>query len=296
MPVLEAITHPNLPSNREGICVVVQLTHTPRPLREREEFVSELCELRNSGEGLTDTNSNTKYVVIQSPTSIQGRRIPKTFKVKEILQANAFRMTALLEVSPTSADSILLQNSTSLRGQMFGLVSETTGMASLRGNSHLARSNPEQILLSKTVGWVKPNNNNMDCHVAPAPRNDAELVVLTTNQDIYPRNDAMLGTFPRPFGERKEFQVELKRNLEIRVRGCQLKLAGEGSTMNAHTQLAVIQSPIAIQGRRIPKTLKVKEILQANAFRMTALLALSPRLCENALTSLAHCPQKEVLP
>ena len=46
-------------------------------------------------------------------------------------------------------------------------------ITSLRGSSHSARSNPEHITQLKTVGWVKPNNNNMDCHVAPAPRNDA---------------------------------------------------------------------------------------------------------------------------
>ena len=46
---------------------------------------------------------------------------------------------------------------------------------SLRGNIHSARSNPERITQLKMVGWVKPNNNNMDCRVAPAPRNDIQL-------------------------------------------------------------------------------------------------------------------------
>ena len=55
---------------------------------------------------------------------------------------------------------------------------------SLRGNSHSTRSNPEQISQLKNVGCVKPNNNNMDCRVAPAPRNDIQLTHT-----------------PRPFGE-----------------------------------------------------------------------------------------------
>ena len=45
------ITHPNLPSYREGTRADAQLTYSPRPLWERVEFVSELCELRNSREG-----------------------------------------------------------------------------------------------------------------------------------------------------------------------------------------------------------------------------------------------------
>ncbi len=36
----------------EGTRVDAQLTYSPRPLWERVEFVSEPCELRNSGEGL----------------------------------------------------------------------------------------------------------------------------------------------------------------------------------------------------------------------------------------------------
>ena len=75
---------------------------------------------------------------------------------------------------------------------MFGLVCNTTSSTSLRGNSNSARSNPERILQLKTVGWVKLNNNNMDCHVAPAPRNDVQRVVLPTNQNIYPRNETQL--------------------------------------------------------------------------------------------------------
>ena len=42
---------------------------------------------------------------------------------------------------------------------------------------------------------MKPNNN-MDCHVAPALRNDAKLVVLFTNPNIYPRNDTKLVVSP----------------------------------------------------------------------------------------------------
>ena len=61
--------------------------------------------------------------------------------------------------------------------------------SSLRGSSHSARSNLERILQLKT-GCVEPNNDNMDCHVASAPRNDTPLVVLPTSPNLYPRNDA----------------------------------------------------------------------------------------------------------
>ena len=65
--------------------------------------------------------------------------------------------------------------------------------SSLRGNIHSTRSNPECITQLKMVGWVKPNNNNMDCHVASAPRNDTQPVsLLTKKPNIYPRNDAKL--------------------------------------------------------------------------------------------------------
>ena len=46
--IIPTITHPNLPSIREGVRVVVRFAHSPRPFGERTEFVSELCELRNS--------------------------------------------------------------------------------------------------------------------------------------------------------------------------------------------------------------------------------------------------------
>ena len=56
--------------------------------------------------------------------------------------------------------------------------------SSLRGNSHLARSNPERITQLKT-GCVKPNNNTIDCRVALAPRNDTQLVGLPTSQNTF---------------------------------------------------------------------------------------------------------------
>ena len=70
--------------------------------------------------------------------------------------------------------------------------------SSLRGNIHSARSNPEGITQLKTVGCVKPNNNTMDCRVAPAPRNDTQPVsLLTKKPNIYPPcNDAKLVVLP----------------------------------------------------------------------------------------------------
>ena len=65
---------------------------------------------------------------------------------------------------------------------------------SLRGNSPSARSNLERIIQLKTLVCVE-FYNNMDCRVAPAPRNDIQPVVLPTNPNIYPRNDAQTGSF-----------------------------------------------------------------------------------------------------
>ena len=100
---VKANPHPNLPQLGKECACVVQLAHSPRPLWERVEFVSEPCELRNSGEGLKNYHSNhypptpfgyfprkggrgcsvqlalNQFAVIQSPTAIQGRRISKTF-------------------------------------------------------------------------------------------------------------------------------------------------------------------------------------------------------------------------
>ena len=124
---------------------------------------------------------------------------------------------------------------------------------SLRGNSHSTRSNPERIIQLKTVGWVKPNNNNMDCRVAPAPRNDIQLthtprpfgereqlflsrqakvtdageglnIILTITHPNLPsregtRADAQLTYTPRPLWERAEFVSE----------PCELRNSGDGS-------------------------------------------------------------------
>ena len=60
------ITHPNLPSYREGTRADAKLARSPRPFGERAEFVSEPCELRNSGEGLKN------YYSIQHPPTPFG--------------------------------------------------------------------------------------------------------------------------------------------------------------------------------------------------------------------------------
>ena len=93
----------------------------------------------------------------------------------------------------------------------------------MRGNIHSTRSNPERITQLKMVGCVKPNNNNMDCHVAPAPRNDAKLVGLPTNPNIYPRNDAQpvvlptsQNTFTPPCNDVKP--VVLPANLTLHIK------------------------------------------------------------------------------
>ena len=87
---------------------------------------------------------------------------------------------------------------------------------SLRGDSCSARSNPERILQLKTLCCVEPNNNNMDCRVALAPRNDAKLVVLPTSPNISP--DTPFAHFPSSFGAWGEFVGE----------SCELRNSGEG--------------------------------------------------------------------
>ena len=57
----------------------------------------------------------------------------------------------------------------------------------------------------------------LDCFVAFAPRNDMKLVVSLPNPNHLHSHLEKLS--PRPLWERVEFQVEPKRNLEIRVRG-----------------------------------------------------------------------------
>ena len=204
---------------------------------------------------------------------------------------------------------------------------------SLRGNSHSTRSNPEQISQLIRVGWVKPNNNNMDCRVASAPRNDIQLVGLPTSQNTF-TPDAQLARSPRPFGERAEFVSE----------PCELRNSGEGlknyhsnhypptpfgyfprkggrgySVQLALNQFAVIQSPTAIQGRRISKTFSnpvtytSKELSSRTCFGnlpalttsthpnlpsregTCAVAHLTPMSLAHLVTwSLDHCPQREV--
>ena len=91
----------------------------------------------------------------------------------------------------------------------------------MRGNIHSTRSNPERIIQLKTVGWVKPNNNNMDCRVASAPRNDAKLVGLPTNPNIYPRNDTplvVLPTNPNIYPRNDAQPVVLPANLTLHIK------------------------------------------------------------------------------
>ncbi len=47
-----------LPTSQNTFTPDAQLARSPRPIGERAEFVSELCELRNSGEGLKNYHSN----------------------------------------------------------------------------------------------------------------------------------------------------------------------------------------------------------------------------------------------
>ena len=245
---------------------------------------------------------------------------------------------------------------------------------SLRGNIHSARSNPERITQLKMVGWVKPNNNNMDCRVAPAPRNDTKLVGLPTSQNTF-TPDAQLARSPRPLWERAEFvsepcelrnsgeglknyhsnhypptpfgyclgfaprsqnltfgaellSVRFARNPDyltnVRVVRPQIRFPRKGgrgySVQLALNQFAVIQSPTAIQGRRISKTFSnpvtytSKELSSRTCFgNLPALMTsthpnlpsregtcavahLTPMSLPHLVTwSLDHCPQREVL-
>ena len=146
-----------LPTSQNTFTPDAQLARSPRPIGERVEFVSELCELRNSGEGLKN------YSLKQHPPTTSGHFPRKGGR---------------------------------RGGAQLAYIHHFLKFMSLRGNIHSARSNPEGITQLKTVGCVKPNNNNMDCRVASAPRNDAKPVVSPANSNIYPHNDVRLVVLP----------------------------------------------------------------------------------------------------
>ena len=162
---------------KECACVI-QLAHFPRSFGEREQpLLSRKAKFTDAGEGLniirTITHPNLPSIREGAHVVVQSLLSPR------------------------------LLNSTSLRG-----------------NSHSARSNPERILQLKT-GWVKPNNNNMDCRVALAPRKDAQPVVLPTSQNTF-TPDAQFARSPRPIGERE--QLFLSRQAKVTDAGEGLKV------------------------------------------------------------------------
>ena len=139
----------------EGMRVVVQFAPSPRTFEEREQlFLSRQAKVTDAGEGLKNYHS------IQHPPTPFGYFPRKGGRCNSAQLAH---------------------------------IHHPLKFSSLRGNSHSTRSNPERITQLKTVGWVKPKNNNMDCRVASAPRNDTQPVsLLTKKPNIYPRNDAKL--------------------------------------------------------------------------------------------------------
>ncbi len=143
----------------EGTRVVVQFAPSPRTFGEREQlFLSRQAKVTDAGEGLKNYHS------IQHPPTPFGYFPRKGGRSGSVRLAH---------------------------------IHHPLKFSSLRGNSHSARSNPERITQLKNAGWVLPNNNNMDCHVAPAPRNDTQPVsLLTKKPNIYPRNDAKLVVLP----------------------------------------------------------------------------------------------------
>ncbi len=171
-----------LPTSQNTFTPDAQLARSPRPIGERVEFVSELCELRNSGEGLKN------YSLKQHPPTTSGHFPRKGGR---------------------------------RGGAQLAYIHHFLKFMSLRGNIHSARSNPEGITQLKTVGCVKPNNNNMDCRVASAPRNDAKLVSLPTNPNIYPRNDTqpvVLPASPNIYPRNDAQPVVLPANLTLHIK------------------------------------------------------------------------------
>ena len=82
---------------RDGFIRIANLT-SPRPLREREEFLSELCELRNSGEG-----SNKKLT--QFASLCEGKLFSDTLPLCsryrfENLSLASFRFNPASAISP----------------------------------------------------------------------------------------------------------------------------------------------------------------------------------------------------
>ena len=113
---VKAIPHPNLPSYREGTRVVAQLTYSPRPFGERAEFVSEPCELRNSGEGLKNYHSN-HYP--PTPFGYFPRKGGRCCSVQLTLNhpASQWRQTGSYTYNPNTFTPAVIQSPTAIQGR-----------------------------------------------------------------------------------------------------------------------------------------------------------------------------------
>ena len=198
-------------------------------IQDREEFQVELgrnLEIRVRGLNnkklpsrpiTAPTSQVGEVAVVRTPVSYKcGRGLNKTNPHPNLPGVNILVWYAILQagcIYPWKECACVAQ---------LAHIPRPLKTTSLRGNIHSARSNPERITQLKMVGWVKPNNNNMDCRVAPAPRNDTKLVGLPTSQNTF-TPDAQLAHIPRPFGERE--QLFLSRQAKVTD-------AGEGLNIN----------------------------------------------------------------
>ena len=207
---------------REGVNVLGWLVASPHPLRERVEFLSELCELRNSGVGLNQELTPT------APLS-EGKLFSDTLRlnlasvvfprhpIPECVMLNLFQhLTGLACDLP----SCKILNSSKIEWET-NTHNNIIKTDFLRFQDDNACTSPRPLSIQ-----LRKDHSRPMCHVILSPitiqgRRIHKTLKERNSSDSRPQNDGTLASLatPRPLRERVEFQVERERNLEIRVRG-----------------------------------------------------------------------------
>ena len=207
------------------------LVTIPRPLREREEFLSELCELRNSGVGLNQKLTPTaplcsrklfsdtlplcsryrfenlppapfrlNLASLTSPRPLRERVQSCSSRQAKATNAGVGLKTIIHEYPPTVSDHFPLKGGRCLRLQSTSFVFPCPlGESGQIHPTYCVILSPASIQVRRIFKTLQKGDSS-----GFRPQNDGTLVSLAS---------------PRPLGERVEFQVERERNLEIRVRG-----------------------------------------------------------------------------
>ena len=213
---------------REGVNVLGWLVASPHPLRERVEFLSELCELRNSGVGLNQELTPTAPLC---EGKLFSDTLPLCSRYRfENLPLAPFRLNLASVVFPRHPIPECV---------MLNLFQHLTGLACDLPSC--------KILNSSKIEWETNTHNNIiktdflrfqDDNACTSPRPLREGVNVL----------GWLVASPRPLRERVNvlgWSVTYPRPLSTQLRK-------DHSRPMCH----VILSPASIRGRRIPKTLQ----------------------------------------